>query len=107
MSARDVDDMEDAIDDLLMRRKSGKYIAQTIANLGYRKPRTITTAEELDALPIGSVVLSDTYRHFVDEWRVAFQRWSDGEWHRGARAICTHPDNFLPATLMHDPEARS
>lgn len=34
-SIRDVDDMEDIIDGLLMRRKSGKYIAQTLANFGF------------------------------------------------------------------------
>lgn len=67
------------------------------------KPRAITTTEELDALPVGTVVLSDTYRHYIDKWQVAFQRWSDGEWHRGARAVETHPDNFLPATVLHEP----
>lgn len=35
MSNRDVDDMEDIIDGLLMRRKSGKYIAQTLVNCGF------------------------------------------------------------------------
>ena len=31
-------------------------LAQHLHNLGYRKPRTITTTEELDTLPVGSVV---------------------------------------------------
>ena len=33
--------------------------ADALLAAGYRKPRTITTAEELDALPRGAVVLSD------------------------------------------------
>lgn len=110
MTARDVDDMEDIIDDLLMRRKSGKYIAQTLVNCGFgrlpapmasaegcgpmtaeqakaivrleaevrqalehlgevvgasirkRNARVITTREELDALPVGSIVLHEQYQ---------------------------------------------
>jgi hypothetical protein len=79
-------------------------LADHLIAAGYRKPRTITTAEELDALPVGSVVLSQDYRHHVDEWRVSFQRWQDGDWYRGARSSHTHPDNFLPATVLHTPE---
>jgi len=33
-------------------------LAQHLRNLGYRKPRTISTVEELDALPVGSVVIT-------------------------------------------------
>ena len=32
-------------------------VADAIIAAGYRKSRTITTAEELDALPVGSIVL--------------------------------------------------
>lgn len=32
-------------------------VADLILKSGYRKPRTITTVEEIDALPVGSVVL--------------------------------------------------
>ena len=35
-----------------------EVMADAILAAGYSKPRTITTAEELDALPVGSVVLS-------------------------------------------------
>lgn len=34
-------------------------IAAALLAAGYRKPRVVTTAEELDALPVGSVVLDD------------------------------------------------
>jgi hypothetical protein len=33
--ARDVDDMEDIIDDLLMRKRSGKYIAWMLVKSGF------------------------------------------------------------------------
>jgi hypothetical protein len=65
-------------------------------------PRVVFTEDELDQLPIGSVVLSETYRHYADDWQVAFQRWSNGEWHRGARSTDTNPDNFLPAKVIHE-----
>lgn len=32
-------------------------LTDVILAAGYRKPRTVTTVEELDALPVGSVVL--------------------------------------------------
>jgi len=81
--------------------------ADAILAAGYVKPRTITTVEELDALPIGSVVLSDAYRYMMHGgadcgWRVSFQRWNDRLWHRGGRASDTHPDNFLPATVLYE-----
>jgi len=78
--------------------------ADAILAAGYRKPRTITTTEELDALPNGSVVLSDVYKAHHGQ-AISFQRWEDGLWHRGARSGSTHPDNFLPVSVLHEPEA--
>ncbi|AYN55822.1 hypothetical protein PP635_gp43 [Arthrobacter phage Auxilium] len=80
---------------------------QMLTEFGYRKPCAITTFKELDALPVGSVVLSDSYRYMVHggRWPIAFQKWDDGLWHRGARSGDTHPDNFLPVTVLHEPEA--
>lgn len=85
-------------------------LATAVLAAGYRKPRTITTEDELDALPVGSVVLSDPYRYMVHGgadcgWPIAFQKWDDGLWHRGARSGSTHPDNFLPATVLHEATA--
>lgn len=85
----------------------GEHAAEDVLTAGYRKPKPVTTAEELDSLPAGSVVLSDPYRYMVHGgadcgWPVAFQRWDDGMWHRGARSGSTHPDNFLPATVLHE-----
>ncbi|MDQ0854807.1 hypothetical protein QFZ79_002918 [Arthrobacter sp. V4I6] len=77
--------------------------AEAMLDAGYRRPRTITTEEELDALPNGSVVLSQVYRHYLNGMDISFQRWEDGLWHRGARSTDTHPDNFLPVTVLHEP----
>ena len=70
------------------------------------EPRTITTAEELDALPEGATVLSIDYKHFGGGWRVFFQRWGDGAWHRGGRSASTDPDYILPATVLYEPDAK-
>jgi hypothetical protein len=78
--------------------------ADAILAAGYSKPRTITTAEELDTLPNGSVVLSDVYISNHGQ-AISFQRWEDGLWHRGARSSFTDPDNFLPATVLYEPTA--
>lgn len=64
---------------------------------------TVTTEEELDALPVGSVVLSEEVTHHEGGWPLSYQRWQDGDWHRGARSGSTHPDNFLPAVVLHAP----
>jgi hypothetical protein len=79
-----------------------EMIADAILAAGYSKPRTITTVEDLDALPVGTVVLSDAYRRHVGDWQVAFQRWDDGDWHRGGRAAHTLPDYIIPATVLYE-----
>lgn len=76
---------------------------KALADLGWSKPRVITTAEELDALPVGSVVLSEGYTHHANEMPISFQRWTDGDWHRGARTGNTAPDNFLPVKVLYEP----
>ena len=81
------------------------YIADALISNGWRKPEPITTEEELDALPTGAVVLADNHRHYLEDWRLSFQKWDDGLWHRGARTGSTHPDNFLPATILYNPKA--
>ena len=63
----------------------------------------VATEEELDALPAWSVVLSDAYTHHESKQRISFQRWDDGAWHRGGRSASTHPDNFLPVTVLYVP----
>ncbi|EMQ98366.1 hypothetical protein [Paeniglutamicibacter gangotriensis] len=64
---------------------------------------TITTVEELDALPVGSVVLSDVYRYSLTypNYTVSFQKLYDDSWHRGGRASDTHPSVIIPARVIH------
>lgn len=60
----------------------------------------ITTLAELEALPVGSAVLSAT--------EVVYQRFSDGLWYRPARRSDTHPDNIaLPARVLDRTDAPS
>jgi hypothetical protein len=94
----------DELFQLILGRTTTKAVERILA-AGYSKPRTITTVDELDALPNGSVVLSQVYRHYLNGMDISFQRWEDGLWHRGARSTDTHPDNFLPVTVIHEPTA--
>ena len=92
----------DELFQLMLGRTTTKAVERILA-AGYRKPRTITTAEELDALLNGSVVLSTQYTGQSGQ-QISFQRWYDGDWHRGARSASTHPDNFLPVVVLYEPE---
>ena len=72
--------------------------------------RTITTVEELDVLPVGSVIR--TSGHDVFEPRVAVKTdrfpsvsyWNlaDGE----STDLCSDELDDLPATVLFEPEAR-
>jgi hypothetical protein len=76
---------------------------QMLAELGYRKPRTITTAEELDALPQDAVV-RDADRcvfdrdHIIDESHPL-------RWHPAGVAVDVGSEFIaLPATVLYEPE---
>ena len=74
-------------------------IADGLLAAGYRKPRTITTAAELDALPAGAVILGRD--------RVACQKEEiPGLWDSAGELIST---DFvaLPATVLHESEAEA
>jgi len=60
---------------------------------GYRKPHTITTVEELDALPDGTVLKS----RFGELLELA-----DGSWHFGDVGGSNDPS--LPATVLYAPD---
>lgn len=83
----------------IVARRGGhvKSTARDILAAGYRKRRTITTAEELDALPIGSVVLDPVgislHRDIVG-WNA-----SNGSRHIDHEEI--ERDAF-PATILHE-----
>jgi hypothetical protein len=69
--------------------------ADAILAAGYRKPRTITTAEELDALPLNTIILDaeGLPLHKDDSDRVE-------EWCYGDNAV----DVDLPATVLYEPQ---
>ncbi|MDF9748677.1 hypothetical protein [Arthrobacter sp. ES3-54] len=77
-------------------------MADAILAAGYSKPHTITTVEELDALPEGSIVRTESYSLYVkDEIRVGPTSW----W------VTTNEqfdfpsiDITLPATALYIPE---
>lgn len=74
----------------------GPEIAESIIAAGYRKPRTITTSEELDTLPQWSAILDG-------QGDVAQKL--NGRWHfpetaaEGASKVIKHG----PVTLIHEP----
>lgn len=65
--------------------------------------KAIYTEEELGALPIGTVIISQVYGK-GNGYQCSFQRIYTGNWHRGGRSDSTHPDYFLPATVIWEPE---
>jgi len=80
--------------------------ADAILAAGYRKPRTITTVEDLGALPVGSVVLHNgrAFQHYpaypapFDE----YQQWKCGD---GGFVRSTKDGSaILPATILFKPE---
>lgn len=80
-----------------------KAMAEHALAAGYRKPRTITTAEELDTLPVGSVVLDrtgDVARRFSGGWRTTVMEPDGSAW----LSACME-DADLPAKVLHEPEA--
>lgn len=73
------------------------WIADGLIAAGYRKPRTITTVEELDALPVGSVIRI--------QQEMNLEKFSDG-WY--TTALTENFQQFpiwLPATVLHEPAA--
>jgi len=81
-------------------------IADGLIAKGYAKPRTITTAEELDALPDGCVIL--------DRGCVAWQKRDAGNdplWHAARNRTLRRDTGALaerlPATVLYEPEAEA
>lgn len=73
-------------------------IADGLIAKGYTKPRIITTVEELDALPEGSVILTNGGEDSA-------QKDGEGEWYLwGGNFGLDSEDIFLPATVLHTPE---
>lgn len=64
------------------------------------QPRTVTTAEELDTLAEGAVILSNGGQDSA-------QKDGEGYWYLWGGDIGLTPEEImLPATILHDPEAQ-
>lgn len=75
------------------------YSADAILAAGYRRPRTVTTVEELDALPAGSMIL--------DSDPDALLRTESAGWysvHDGDHIPYSSSAITLPATVLHEPD---
>lgn len=103
MSARDQlapqrGELQDLVGDAAERDDDDWYraAANAILAAGYRKPRTITTAEELDALPVGSVVKDDDGH--------AHLKYPRG-WVRTGQEPYSTPEGILPALVIHEASA--
>ncbi|MFE5708985.1 hypothetical protein [Rhodococcus koreensis] len=80
-------------------------IADAILEAGYRKPRTIASVGELDALPEGAVILSEQggvwERQEDDSTELLF--WVEATQGQGSPQFS---DGIaLPATVIHRPKA--
>lgn len=80
-----------------MRRNVDAYLAAA------DNASIITTIDELDALPVGTVVSSDGYKYSRNypHYPVSFQKLYNGLWHRGGRTADTHPEYIIPAHVIH------
>ncbi len=70
-------------------------MAETILAAGWVKPRTITTVEELDALPLETVVKSAD----GNVWECLVGGWYE----TCSRARHASSDIALPAIVLHEP----
>lgn len=80
------------------RASEGWDLADAILAAGYRKPRTVTSAAELDALPHGSVVLGGAAGRSV--WKRVDESWWQAGWEDDFSAAEIIERG--PATLLHE-----
>jgi len=100
------DELADLIWDLAIRHlgvatSSSKSMADELLAAGYRKPRTITTVEELDALPFETVI-RDADRHVLERWGTTGELlWAT----MMVGKFIDRNDITLPATVLYTTEA--
>lgn len=76
-------------------------LAQHLHNLGYRKPRTITTVEELEELPVNSVIVD--YLGSAYQWGIGLDGSEGWASTRDSNPITTnHLLRFQPLTVLHE-----
>ena len=81
-----------------MFEQTNEEVADAVLAAGYRKPRTITTAEELDALPDGSAVVDKE-----GDVLTKHAHW----WHsyETAPLMSRKVAKYGPLTVIHEPDA--
>lgn len=93
-------------DDFTPANEDWDMLAETADALlaaGYTRPRVVTTVEELDALPVGSVALDldrDIARKFRGGWRMVVSEGFGDPWLSDGIE-----DIALPATVLYSPES--
>lgn len=71
---------------------------QMLTELGYRKPRTVTTAEDLDKLPFEAVI-RDAEGHVLERWGDAEHvQWSTP----GCKWFVPATEIVLPVTVLYE-----
>lgn len=88
---------------VITRFEQGNRAAEAILAAGYRKTRTITTTEELDAL-LGSAVVKDSLGQ-------VFEKQEAGQWYDGPHDWLAFDGKFwdvdaihFPATVLYEPQ---
>lgn len=97
MSARD--ELAELLVNVPWRARPADQVADAILAAGYTKSRTITTVEELDALPVGSWVFwaEEAWKR-VKPGTSGWQDFHGATW----TLIVTESE---PATVLHEPTA--
>lgn len=84
--------------------------ADAILTAGWRRPRTVTTVEELDALPVGSIVLEGNDSRPIETgfgFSVipgVFHRFPQGWFVAAGLGESALEEIELPATVLFEPE---
>lgn len=77
------------------------HVADAILAAGYRKTRTISTVEELDALPVGSVVLDGSG---LSLHRNEFTGWGASNGTKNiSNEMFRQEMEVFPITVLHEP----
>jgi hypothetical protein len=100
----DRDELADIIETRIRLTGDPHETATAILAAGYHKPRTIATAEELDALPEDSVVLDDTrasHQRLPFEYRLT----KEPLWAGFSDEPYTTDWIELPATVLWEPQS--
>ena len=82
------------------------HIAERLTAKGYRKPRTISTLEELYELGLGSVIRSEKVHYLVahkEDGDAGRHGWAAA----GTSQIPVDLSSWLPVTVLHEPQEES